>query len=62
MICPITDYFVAHHGSLGSFVRASECDPLSLAAHRNLAELYESMGRKREALRHLGMVHRLTRS
>ena len=46
----------------GSFVRASECDPLSLAAHRNLAELYESMGRKREALRHLGMVHRLTRS
>ena len=48
--------------ALGSFVRASECDPLSLAAHRNLAELYESMGRKREALRHLGMVHRLTRS
>jgi tetratricopeptide (TPR) repeat protein len=48
--------------ALGSFMRASECDPLSLAAHRNLAELYESMGRKREALRHLGMVHRLTRS
>jgi DNA-binding transcriptional MerR regulator len=48
--------------ALGSFLRASECDPLSLAAHRNLAELYESMGRKREALRHLGMVHRLTRS
>jgi hypothetical protein len=24
--------------------------------------LYESVGRKRDALRHLGMVHRLTRS
>ena len=48
--------------ALGSFLRATECDPLSLAAHRNLAELYEAMGRKRKALRHLGMVHRLTRN
>ncbi|HUB97135.1 MAG TPA: tetratricopeptide repeat protein [Stellaceae bacterium] len=47
--------------ALGSFLRATECDPLSLAAHRNLVELYELTGRKREALRHLGMVHRLTR-
>ena len=47
--------------AIASFHRAAECDPLSLAAHRNLAELYETMGRKRDAVRHLGMVHRLTR-
>jgi tetratricopeptide (TPR) repeat protein len=44
-----------------SFTRALECDPLSLEAHRNLAELFEQLGRKREALRHLSTLHRLSR-
>jgi len=47
--------------ALQSFVRATECDPLAVEAHRNLAELYERLGRKREALRHLSALHRLSR-
>jgi tetratricopeptide (TPR) repeat protein len=45
--------------SLQSFLRVVECDPLSVEAHRNLADLYERVGRKREALRHLSTLHRL---
>jgi tetratricopeptide (TPR) repeat protein len=47
--------------AIQSFTRAVECDPLLLEAHRNLAELYEHLGRKRDALRHLSTVHRLSR-
>jgi Flp pilus assembly protein TadD len=44
--------------ALQSYLRASECDPLSIEAHRNLAELYELAGRKRDAMRHLSAIHR----
>jgi tetratricopeptide (TPR) repeat protein len=44
-----------------SFARAIECDPLTAEAHRNLAELYDQLGRKREALRHLSALHRISR-
>jgi tetratricopeptide (TPR) repeat protein len=47
--------------ALQSFQRAIECDPLAAEAHRNLAELYERVGRKRDALRHLSTLHRLRR-
>jgi tetratricopeptide (TPR) repeat protein len=47
--------------AMQSFVRAIECDPMLVEAHRNLAELYEQVGRRREALRHLSTVHRLSR-
>jgi tetratricopeptide (TPR) repeat protein len=47
--------------ALQSFVRATECDPHAIEAHRNLAELYDRLGRKREALRHLSTLHRLSR-
>jgi tetratricopeptide (TPR) repeat protein len=47
--------------ALQSFVRATECDPLVAEAHRNLAELYDHLGRTREALRHLSTLHRLSR-
>jgi DNA-binding transcriptional MerR regulator len=45
--------------ALLSFLRALECDPALVEAHRNLAELYDLMGRKREAHRHLSAIHRL---
>ena len=45
--------------SLRSFLRALDCDPTSVEAHRNAAELYESMGRKRDAQKHLNAIHRL---
>ena len=45
--------------ALLSFLRALECDPTQVEAHRNLAELYDLMGRKREANRHLSAIHRL---
>lgn len=44
-----------------SLLRAIECDPLSIDAHRNLAEIYERLGRPREALRHMSAAHRLSR-
>jgi tetratricopeptide (TPR) repeat protein len=47
--------------AMQSFIRAIECDPMLVEAHRNLAELYEQVGRRREALRHLSTVHRLSR-
>ncbi len=47
--------------ALQSFVRAAECDPQATEAHRHLAELYELAGRKRDALRHLSTLHRLSR-
>ncbi|HLW72316.1 MAG TPA: MerR family transcriptional regulator [Candidatus Binataceae bacterium] len=47
--------------ALQSFQRATECDPLVAEAHRNLVELYERIGRKRDALRHLSTLHRLSR-
>jgi len=52
----------ADDNALQSFRRAVECDPLSVLAHRNLAELYEKMGSKCDALRHLSIVHRLNRN
>jgi tetratricopeptide (TPR) repeat protein len=47
--------------ALQSFLRAVECDPQSIEAHRNLAEIYDRIGRKREALRHLSAIHRIGR-
>jgi phosphonoacetate hydrolase len=39
VICPITDYFVAHHGALGGFVRVySHDDAVSAAAIMELAK------------------------
>jgi Tfp pilus assembly protein PilF len=48
------------NNAIQSFLRAVECDPLALEGHRNLAELYERVGRKRDALRHMSTVHRLS--
>lgn len=48
-----------HQTALRSFIRALECDPVNVEAHRNAAELYEMMGRKRDAQRHLSAIHRL---
>ena len=45
--------------ALLSFVRCLECDPCNVEAHRNAAELYDLSGRKREAQKHLGAIHRL---
>jgi tetratricopeptide (TPR) repeat protein len=50
-----------NENALQSFLRAIECDPGSLEAHRNLAELYEKLGHKRDAMRHLSTLHRLSR-
>jgi tetratricopeptide (TPR) repeat protein len=50
-----------YENAVQSFNRAVECDPLAVEAHRNLAELYERIGRKRDALRHLSTLHRLSR-
>lgn len=47
--------------AIKSFLRALECDPELVEPHQNLAELYEVTGRKRDALRHLSAVNRLTR-
>jgi tetratricopeptide (TPR) repeat protein len=47
--------------ALQSFERAIECDSHAVEAHRNLADLYESLGRKRDALRHLSALHQLRR-
>jgi tetratricopeptide (TPR) repeat protein len=44
-----------------SFIRALSCDPGLVECHRHLAELYEQLGRRRDALRHLSALHRLTR-
>jgi tetratricopeptide (TPR) repeat protein len=48
-----------HQNALDSFQRALECDPSDVEAHRNAAEMYEAMGRKRDAHRHLSAIHRL---
>ena len=45
--------------ALLSCLRCLECDPSNVEAHRNAAELYEATGRKREAQKHLGAIHRL---
>jgi Tfp pilus assembly protein PilF len=45
--------------ALRSFLRALDCDPTLVEAHRNVAELYEAGGRKREAQKHLNAIHRL---
>ncbi len=47
--------------ALQCFERAAQCDPLSIEAHRNLAELYESAGRRRDAERHLVTLDHLCR-
>ncbi len=47
--------------ALQCFERAAQCDPLSIDAHRNLAELYERAGRRRDAERHLVTLDRLCR-
>ena len=48
-----------HQNALRSFLRALECDPANVEAHRNVAEIYDAMGRKRDAQKHLGAIHRL---
>ncbi len=45
--------------ALRSFLRTLECDPAHVEAHRNAAEVYEAMGRKRDSQRHLSAIHRL---
>ena len=45
--------------ALRSFLRAVDCDPTNVEAHRNVAELFESQGRKRDAQKHLSAIHRL---
>lgn len=35
-------------------------DLVSVEAHRNLDERYEKLGRKRDALRHMSTLHRLS--
>ena len=50
-----------NENAVRSFLCAVECDPMSVEAHRNLAELYEKLGHKREAMRHLSTLHRLSR-
>jgi DNA-binding transcriptional MerR regulator len=48
-----------HQNALRSFLRTIECDPTNVEAHRNAAEMYEAMGRKRDSQRHLSAIHRL---
>jgi tetratricopeptide (TPR) repeat protein len=48
-----------HQNALRSFLRTLECDPTHVEAHRNAAEMYETMGRKRDSQRHLSAIHRL---
>ena len=48
-----------HQNALRSFLRTLECDPANVEAHRNAAEVYETMGRKRDSQRHLSAIHRL---
>jgi tetratricopeptide (TPR) repeat protein len=50
-----------HQNALRSFLRTLECDPANVEAHRNAAEMYETMGRKRDAERHLSAIHRLVK-
>jgi len=45
--------------AIASFNRALECDPTMVEAHRNLAELFDVIGRKRESIKHLSAIHRL---
>jgi hypothetical protein len=40
-------------------LRTLECDPANVEAHRNAAEMYETMGRKHDSQRHLSAIHRL---
>ncbi|MGH7863811.1 MAG: tetratricopeptide repeat protein [Candidatus Binataceae bacterium] len=47
--------------AIRSFHRAIECDPTHVEAHRNLADLYNDAGRKRDAQKHLTAIHRLIR-
>ena len=42
-----------------SFARAVECEPDLIEAHLHLAQIYETQGRQREAMRHLSAAHRL---
>jgi tetratricopeptide (TPR) repeat protein len=48
-----------HQHALRSFIRTLECDPTNVEAHRNAAEMYETMGRRRDSQRHLSAIHRL---
>ena len=45
--------------ALRSFLLAIDCDPTSVEAHRNAAELFDAIGRRRDAQRHLSAIHRL---
>jgi hypothetical protein len=42
-------------------LRTLECDPANVEAHRNAAEMYETMGRKHDSQRHLSAIRRLTK-
>jgi tetratricopeptide (TPR) repeat protein len=44
-----------------SFTRVIDCDPTVVEAHRHLADLYERLGRKRDALKHLSAINRISR-
>jgi hypothetical protein len=48
-----------HQHALRSFLRSIECDASNVEAHRNAAEMYEVMGRRRDSQRHLSAIHRL---
>ena len=48
-----------HQNALRSFLRTLECDASNVEAHRNAAEMYEVMGRRRDSQRHLSAIYRL---
>jgi tetratricopeptide (TPR) repeat protein len=49
----------ANDAAIRSLNRAIECDPTMVEAHRNLAEVFDQMGRKRDAIKHMSAIHRL---
>jgi tetratricopeptide (TPR) repeat protein len=49
----------ANDAAIASLNRALECDPTMVEAHRNLAELFDLIGRKRDSIKHLSAIHRL---
>ena len=48
-----------NEAAISSLNRAIECDPTMVEAHRNLAELFDQVGRKRDSIKHLSAIHRL---
>ena len=49
-----------HDDAIGLYEQSLALDPESEDAHYNLALLYQSLGRKRDAVRHLSAYRKLT--